>query len=139
MFLPVCVCVCESVYVSQWVTYTPRGKRTVIPLQNKICLSVYLFFCIKSTQTNDIKILLFFSLLFSIKHIILAQNKAACPLAVRQSTERMNASLSWLRVEERLACNLMSFFRNICYSKQPNFLYSNKLCERSTWSHFVLL
>lgn len=70
----------------------------------------------------------------------IAQNKAArltlpCPLGVRQNTERMHASLSWLRVEERLACNLMGFFRNICYSKQPNCLYSQINYVRDQHSH----
>ena len=70
----------------------------------------------------------------------IAQNKAArlalhCPMGVRQSTERLHARLSWLRVEERLACNLMGFFRNICYSKQPNCLYSQIIYVRDQHSH----
>ncbi len=56
-------------------------------------------------------------------------------MGVRQSTERLHASLSWLRVEERLACNLLSFFRNICYSKQPNCLYSQIIYVRNQHSH----
>ena len=70
----------------------------------------------------------------------IAQNKAArlalhCPLGVRQSTERLHASLSWLRVEERLACNLVSFFWNICHSKQPVCLYSRIQYVRDRHTH----
>ena len=70
----------------------------------------------------------------------IAQNKAArlalhCPLGVRQSTERLHASLSWLRVEERLACNLVSFFRNICYNKEPVCLYSQLQYVRDRHDH----
>lgn len=70
----------------------------------------------------------------------IAQNKAArlalhCPVGVRQSTESLHASLSWLRVEERLACNLVSFFRNICHSKQPSCLYSQIQYVRDRHNH----
>ena len=70
----------------------------------------------------------------------IAQNKAArlalhCPSGVRLSTERLHASLSWLRVEERLTCNLVSFFRNICYSKQPACLYSQIEYVRDRHGH----
>ena len=77
---------------------------------------------------------------YLINSLQVAQNKAArlalhCPLGVRQSTERLHASLSWLRVEERLACNLVSFLRNICYNKEPVCLYSQLQYVRDRHDH----
>lgn len=72
----------------------------------------------------------------------IVQNKAArlalhCPSGVRHSTEGLHARLSWLRVEERLACNLVNFFRNIChtYCQQPVCLYSNIQYVKDHHSH----
>ena len=84
--------------------------------------------------------MLMLTVLMHLSKLQIAQNKAArlalhCALGVRQSTERLHASLSWLRVEERLACNLVSFFRNICYSKQPVCLYSQIQYVRDRHNH----
>ncbi len=70
----------------------------------------------------------------------IAQNTAArlallCAFGVRQSTERMHVSLSLLRVEERLACSLMSFFKNIYNTKRPNCLYSQVNYVRDKHGH----
>lgn len=44
------------------------------------------------------------------------------------------SSLSWLRVEVRLACNLINFLKNICYMKQ-NCLYSQIKYVRNQHSY----
>ena len=59
-FYPVCVCVCVYVGLSLYIyvslsipkTYSPRGIRTVIPLQNKIFLSVCSSPCMKCAQKH---------------------------------------------------------------------------------------
>lgn len=84
------------------------------------------------THTHDLPNFYLYSLLQE------AQNKAArlallCPLGVRQRAERVHASLSWLRVEHRLTCNLLRFFRYICCL--PNWLYSEINYEKDQHSH----
>ncbi len=54
----------------------------------------------------------------------LVQNRAArlaLHCSLRESVEGMHARLSWLRVEERLACYLVQFIRNIFISKEPAY------------------
>ena len=57
----------------------------------------------------------------------LAQNRAA-RLALRcsgrSSVEWMHAALSWMRVDQRLACSLVTFLYNICQTGKPVHLWS---------------
>ena len=52
----------------------------------------------------------------------LAQNRAArlaLHCSVRSSVDAMHARLSWMRVDERLACSLILFLNNVYSSQKP--------------------
>lgn len=47
-----------------------------------------------------------------------------------------HARLSWMQVEDRLACNLVFNIRNICVLRRPKYLYSQ--LTREAVSHMLL-
>ena len=66
--------------------------------------------------------------------IQLTQNRAArlaLHCSFRTSIEKMHNELSWMKVNERLACSLILFFKNIYTLHKPFYLYSELLlaCE----------
>ena len=62
-----------------------------------------------------------------LKKLQTAQNRAArlvlhCP--IRTNTINMHHQLSWYTVENRLAFNMITFFRSTVFFSQPVFLYN---------------
>ena len=61
-----------------------------------------------------------------ISKLQLVQNRAArlaLRCSVRSSVDAMNARLSWMRVDERLACSLILFLNNVYSSQKPFSLF----------------
>lgn len=60
----------------------------------------------------------------------LAQNRAArlaLHCSIRSNVNEMHERLSWMKVEDRLACSLILYLNNICISRKPISLFSQLL------------
>ena len=68
----------------------------------------------------------------------LAQNKAArlaLHCSPRTSVDSMHDALLWLKVKDRLMCNLLIFFRNVLFHARPKEFYAKILYINDRHNH----